>query len=82
MCIQRIDEEKQSSSDFDGTMIHKSPTNEDIKIYEKHKLENSFRKHFSKVESQLEEAFARRDPNEFWKMWSMATEDAIVDVCE
>ena len=82
LCIQRIDVEKQNSSKIDGATKHRSPTNEEIKIYEQHRLENSFPKHFSKVESQLEEALTRRDPNEFWKIWSMATKDGIVDVCE
>ena len=82
ICIQRIAEEKQSRSDLDGTMNHKSPTNEEIRIYEQHSLENSFRKNFSKVENQLDEALARKDPNEFWRMWSEATEDGIIDVCE
>ena len=59
MCMQRIDEEKQSSSNFDGAMNYKNPTSEEIKIYEQHRLENSFRRHFSKIESQLEEALAR-----------------------
>ena len=76
-----MDEERQSSSNIDRAAKHRSPTNEEIKIYEQHRLENSFWKHFSKVESQLEEALARREPNEFWRMWSMGTEDGIVDVC-
>ena len=69
--------EKQSSSEFDGTRNHKSATNEEIKIHEQHRLENGFRKHFSKIERKLEEALARRDPNEFWKSWSKAAEDGI-----
>ena len=62
-CIQRMDEEQQSCSSIDGATKHGSITNEEIKIYEQHRLEISFRKHFSKVESQLEEALARSDPN-------------------
>ena len=62
-CIQRIDEEKQSSSNIDGATKHGSLTNEEIKICEQHRLENSFQKLFSKVKSQLEEALARRDPS-------------------
>ena len=61
-CIQLMDEVKQSSSNIDGATKHRSPTNEEIKIYEQHRLESSFRKHFSKVERQLEEeALARED---------------------
>ena len=81
ICIQRIAEEKQSSRHSDGTMNHKSPTDEEIRNYEQYSLENSFRKHLSRVENQLDEALARKDPTEFWRMWSMATKDGIVDVC-
>ena len=54
---------------------------QEIKIHEQQELEYSFRRHFAKVEHELQAALAYKNPDVFWRLWSSATEDAIIQVC-
>ena len=49
---------------------------QEIKIYE-----NCFRSHFARVENDLRAALVCKNLAVFWRLWSSATEEAIVQAC-
>ena len=73
-CMQRIDMERQHS-------VERPVDEQEIKIYEQQELENRFRSHFARVEHELQAALAHKNPDVFWRLWSSATEEAILQVC-